>query len=257
MNFAVCEPVSIIMGVGQAASAIGGYQSQVAATDARNKQIANDYNQRKSLYEKSELDRVTAYSTSLVDVDIAQDEAALAASRAGGEIDLQEAEALAQILQAEQDAQVKRMIGTGQAAEGGRARSFGANQERAIGRQEGNLRAARKDLAVKSFIERRRAIEEAEVARIKYWRQVNMGAGLAAPAPEMPEFLKGPNPMTLVGQLALTTVGAMAGAGVFSGGGGAASAGTVGATQQTVNTINTTAPHIPTQGFSGYTGAIG
>ena len=222
------------MGVGQAASAIGGYQSQVAATDARNKQIANDYNQRKSLYQKSELDRVNAYSTSLVDVSIAQDEAALAASQAGGEVDLQEIEALAQILQAEQDAQVKRMIGTGQAAEGGRARSYGANQERAIGRQEGNLLAARRDLSVKSFIERRKAVEQAEVARIKYWRQVNMGAGLAAPAPAMPEFQKGPNPMALVGQLALTTVGAMAGAGVFSGGGGAASSsGTVASTQQT------------------------
>jgi hypothetical protein len=252
------------MGVGQAASAIGGYQSQVAATDARNKQIANDYNQRKSLYQKSELDRVNAYSTALVDVGIAQDEAALAASQAGGEIDLQEIEALSQILQAEQDAQLKRMIGTGKAAEGGRARSYGANQERAIGRQEGNLLAAREDLSVKAFIERRKAVEKAEVARIKYWRQVNMGAGLAAPAPAMPEFLKGPNPMALVGQLALTTVGAMASAGVFSGGSsaasagsGAASAGTVGATQQTVNTINTTAPHISTQGFSAYTGAIG
>lgn len=238
------------MGVGQAASAIGGYQSQVAATDARNKQIANDYNQRKSLYEKSELDRVNAYSTSLVDVDIAQDEAALAASRAGGEIALQEAEAAAQILQAEQDLQEKRMIGTGQAAEGGRARSFGANQERAIGRQEGKLLAARKDLSVKSFIERRRAIEQAEVARIKYWRQVNMGAGLAGPAPAMPEFLDGPNPMTLVGQLALTTVGAMAGAGAFSGGGGAASSGTVANAQQGAQYLNQNAIVTP-QGIQG------
>jgi hypothetical protein len=63
--------------------------------------------------------------------------------------------------------------------------------------------------------------------------------------------------MALVGQLALTTVGAMAGAGVFNGGGSAASSGTLASTQQTVNTINSTAPHIPTQGFSALTGAIG
>jgi hypothetical protein len=41
------------MGVGQAASAIGGYQSQVAQTEARNNQLAANYNQRRVAYEKA------------------------------------------------------------------------------------------------------------------------------------------------------------------------------------------------------------
>ena len=48
------------MGVGQAASAIGGYQSQVSQDRSKNNQLAANYNPRKSAYEKGNLTELLA-----------------------------------------------------------------------------------------------------------------------------------------------------------------------------------------------------
>ena len=190
------------MGVGQAASAIGGYQSQVAQTDARNRQIAASYNQNKRNYELGILQKNAGFVTKTLDVEIENDDTAMSASRAASKVQTAREAALAAIASKDRQLQEKKLVGTGRASEGGRSRSYGMNYERQIGRARGSLEAATEKTFVEAFAKRREIIEKANQARIKQWRQVSMGAAPDGPAPVMPTFLKGPSKLGLGIQLA-------------------------------------------------------
>lgn len=190
------------MGVGQAATAIGGYQSQVAQTNAQDDQLAAGYNQRRVGYEKGNLDRIAGYGAKVVDTNIAADEAGLSASRAKAKIE-EEEDALIRLLeQKDTNLQLKSLAGTGKASEGGRARSYGKNMELATGRARGAIQDQKDSLRVRGFSQRRQVIEKGNQARRKAYRSIAMGPGEAGPAPEMPKFLKGPSKLALGIQLA-------------------------------------------------------
>ena len=198
------------MGIGQAASAIGGYQSQVAQTEARNNQLAANYNQRKSAYEKGNLDRIAGYGAKIIDTDLAIDEAGFAASRARSKIETEEDNLLRLLEQQDTNLQLKGLMGTGKASEGGRSKTYGKNIELVRGRARGALQAQKDALRVRGFAQRREVIEKANEARRKAYRGVAMGPGIAGPAPEMPTFLKGPSKLALGIQLAGAAVTAAA-----------------------------------------------
>ena len=206
----MCEPVSIAMGVGQAASAIGGYQSQVAQTEARNNQLAANYNQRRVAYEKGNLDRIAGYGAKVIDTDLAIDEAGFAASRAQSKVQTEEDNLIRVLEQKDQNLELKGLVGTGKASEGGRSRTYGKNVELARGRARGAIEAQKDALRVRGFAQRREVVERANQARRKAYRGIAMGPGEAGPAPEMPKFLKGPSKLALGIQLAGAAVTAAA-----------------------------------------------
>ena len=214
------------MGAGQALSAIGSYQTASSQTAAKNQQIAANYNQRRVAYEKGNLDRLAIYNTKLTETSINQDEIGVAVLNAISTDTLAEAESDRQLEAALQKIKLAKLRGTGVADEGGRSRSFGQNQLRAAGRSEGAIAAQRERLSVGSFVSRRKKLEEANQARTAQWRAVNMGPGIAGPAPEMPTFLKGPSKLGLVVGLAGAAFNAAAPAfkskpGIQGGGAGA------------------------------------
>tara|TARA_R100000458_G_C8273899_1_gene248787 strand:- start:2527 stop:3255 length:729 start_codon:yes stop_codon:yes gene_type:complete len=190
------------MAAGQAVSAIAGFQAASAQTAAKNKQIAANYNQRKASYEKGNLDRLAIYHTKVIDTEINQDTIGLAAVRAISDNTLAEAEADRQLEAKLQQIKIAKLKGTGVANEGGRSRSFGRNQMLAAGRSEGAIADQRERLSVATFIKNRKALEEANQARVSQWRSVNMGPGEAGPAPAMPKFAKGPSKLGLALNLA-------------------------------------------------------
>ena len=190
------------MGVGQAASAIGGYQSQVAQTDARNRQLANSYNQKRISYEKGNLDRLALQQVKEIDVEIDNDAIGLDTSRAIASSTAQEEDAIRKLEDKAASIDKALMKGTGKASEGGRSRSFERNILLKAGQAKGSLEAQRGRLRVAGYAARREAIEQANRQRINNWRKVNLGAGEAGPAPEMPKFLKGPSKLGLGIQLA-------------------------------------------------------
>lgn len=190
------------MGAGQAMSAIGGYQTASAKTAAQNRQIAANYNQRKASYEKGNLDRIAIYSTKVIDAKLNQDEIGLAAQNAISTNTLAEEEADRKLESKLNDIQLAKLKGTGVADEGGRSRSFGKNAMLKAGRAEGAIAGQRDRLSVASFIGRRQVLEKANQDRIAQWRSVNMGAGEAGPAPELPKFVKGPSKLGLAVGLA-------------------------------------------------------
>lgn len=190
------------MGVGQAASAIGGYQSQVAQTRARNNQLAANYNQRKSAYEKGNLDRIAGYGAKVIDTELAIDEAGAEASRAKSKVETEEDNLIRLLSQKDSNLQVQGLVGTGKASEGGRSRTYGKNQELARGRARGSIQAQKDQLRVRGFAQRREIVEKANQARRKAYRGIAMGAGEAGPAPVMPKFLEGPSKLALGIQLA-------------------------------------------------------
>ena len=190
------------MGAGQAISAIGGFQSASAQTAAKNNQIAANYNQRRVAYEKGNLDRLAIYQAKVTDVEINQDEIGLAAQNAISTNTLAEAEADRQLEAKLQEIQLGKLKGTGVANEGGRSRSYGKNVMLRAGRAEGAIAGQRERLSVASFISKRQTLEKANKERVAQWRSVNLGPGEAGPAPEMPEFLKGPSKLGLAVSLA-------------------------------------------------------
>ena len=190
------------MGVGQAASAIGGYQSQVAQTEARNNQLAANYNQRRVAYEKGNLDRIAGYGAKVIDTELAIDEAGAEASRAQSKVQTEEDNLIRLLEQKDQNLEVKGLVGTGKASEGGRSRTYGKNQALARGRARGAIESQKDLLRVRGFAQRREVVERANQARRKAYRGIAMGPGEAGPAPEMPKFLKGPSKLALGIQLA-------------------------------------------------------
>ena len=56
------------MGAFQAVSAVAGFNQASSQTDAKNKQILANYNQRRVAYEKGNLDRLAIYGTKVTDV---------------------------------------------------------------------------------------------------------------------------------------------------------------------------------------------
>ena len=214
------------MGAGQAMSAIGGYQTASAKTAAQNRQIAANYNQRKASYEKGNLDRIAIYNTKVIDAKINQDEIGLAAQNAISTNTLAEEEADRKLESKLNDLQLAKLKGTGVADEGGRSRSFGKNAMLEAGRAEGAIAGQRDRLSVASFVGRRQVLEKANQDRIAQWRSVNMGAGEAGPAPELPKFVKGPSKLGLAVGLAGAALTAAAPAfkgkpGIQGGGAGA------------------------------------
>lgn len=220
--------------------AVAGHNNQVAQVDAQNRQILSGYNSRKAAYEKSNLDRVGLYAAKLIDVEIGQDEAALYARKAESEVDLEEDAALRAILAQDEELQLKQMQASNFADEGGRARSFGVNQARLAGRQRGKLEAAASELTVQSFIKKREARLRGDKERTRLYREVNTGAGLPGPAPEMPEYLDYPSPLGAIAGVAMGALTMASGAGAFKGGGGGGG-GSLSQAQAQAASINQTA----------------
>lgn len=190
------------MGLGQAASAVGGFQSKTQQTKEKNRQIANNYNQRRVSYELGNLQRLGMQGTKEIDVEINQDAIGLSASRAISNSTLQESEANRRIEEKLQSIELAKLKGTGKSDEGGKARTYGKNTRLKLGQAIGSLQAGRSRLGVAGFADRRAILDKARLDRIKQWRTVNLGAGEAGPAPEMPTFIKGPSKLALGLQLA-------------------------------------------------------
>ncbi len=198
----MCEPVSAVMGLGQAAMAVGGFQSKTQQTNEQNKQIAGKYNQQRVSYELGNFQRLAIQGTKEIDVKLNQDAIASSASNAISNSTLQESEANRRMEEKLQSIEVAALKGTGEANEGGRSRSFGKNIRLKTGQAIGSLQAQRSRLGVAGFAARREILIKAQQDRIAQWRQVNQGAGEAGPAPEMPTFIKGPSKLALGLQLA-------------------------------------------------------
>ena len=160
------------------------------------------------------------YAAKLIDVEIGQDEAALAARKAESQVDLEEDAALRAILAQDEELQLKQMKASNFANEGGRARSFRVNEARLAGRQRGKLSAAADELTVQSYINKREALLKGDKTRKDLYRTVNLGAGSAGPAPEVPEYLDYPSEGAAWLGVAMGAATIAAGAGAFSGGGG-------------------------------------
>ena len=190
------------MGLGQAAMAVGGFQSKTQQTNQQNKQIAGKYNQERVSYELGNLQRLAIQGTKEIDVEINQDAIATSVSKAISNSTLNEAEANRRLEEKLQSIDLAALKGTGKADEGGRSRSYGKNIRLKSGQGIGSLLAQRSRLGVAGFAERRELIYKAEQDRIAQWRQVNQGAGEAGPAPVMPKFIKGPSKLALGLQLA-------------------------------------------------------
>lgn len=219
----------IAMGAVQAVSAVNSYNQQASQTNAKNKQILANYNQRAAAYEKGNLDRLAIYATKVTDVKINQDEIGIAALNAISTDTLAEAEADRQLEAKLQAIQLAKLKGSGVADEGGRARSYGRNPLLAAGRQQGAIMAQRERLKVGSLINKNQKLAQANRARTEQWRSVNLGAGQAGPAPKVPKFLKGPSKLGLMLNLAGAALTAASGAGSSASSGiqgGGASAGT-------------------------------
>lgn len=224
------DPITIALGGAQIAQTVAGHNNQVSQIDAQNRNILSGYNQRKSAYEKSNLDRVGMYAAKLIDVEIGQDEAALAARKAESQVDLEEDAALRAILAKDEELQLKQMQSSNFANEGGRARSFRVNEARLAGRQRGKLVAAADELTVQSYINKREARLKGDKTRKDLYRTVNLGAGTAGPAPEMPEYLDYPSEGAAWLGVAMGAATIAAGAGAFKNiGGGSPPPGGAGA----------------------------
>ena len=236
----MCEPISLALGASQIASTVAGHNNQVAQIDAQNRNILSGYNQRKSAYEKSNLDRVGMYAAKLIDVEIGQDEAALAARKAESQVDLEEDAALRAILAQDEELQLKQMQASNFANEGGRARSFRVNEARLAGRQRGKLSAAADELTVQSYINKREALLKGDKARRDLYRTVNLGAGTAGPPPEMPEYLDYPSEGAAWLGVAMGAATIAAGAGAFKniGGGPGGDGGSLSQLQSQTASIN-------------------
>jgi len=241
----------MLMGASQMVGAIAGHNNQVAQVDAQNKNILSGYNQRKAAYEKSNLDRVGLYAAKLIDVDIGQDEAALSARKAESQVDLEEDMALRAILAQDEELQLKQMQAMNFANEGGRARSYGVNQARLASRQRGKLDAAADELAIQSYINKRQARLKGDKARLDLYRSVNQGAGVAGPAPEVPEYLDYPSPVGAIAGVAMGALSVAAGAGAFSNLGSGAGTGASEIINPGVSNINANNIVTP-QGLTNY-----
>lgn len=190
------------MGVASAAQAVGGFAGQTSQTRAQNEQLAVNYNANKLKYELDNINRVGGYRHALMDVELAQDEAAMAASRAWAKKQDELSTVLGQLTSKDQDLQVNTIFGTGKANEGGRSANSGINQQNVSRRQRGQLTTARTETNIAAFTAQKDIYQKAMDERSKYWRQVSMGAGKAGPAPEMPKYMDGPSPWMLAIQLA-------------------------------------------------------
>ncbi len=199
----MCEPVSIISGLGAAATAVGGFQSQNEQTRVQNRQIADKYNNDRVNYELGNLQRLAIQGTKELDSEINQDALALSASNAISQSTIEEADASRRLEQKLQDIQIAQLKGSGKASEGGRARSFDKNSSLTAGRSIGSLQAQRARLGVAGFAARRATINDYEQKRIAEWRKVSLGAGEAGPAPKKPTFAKGPSKLALGLNLAM------------------------------------------------------
>ena len=198
----MCDFVSAATGAGQAITAIGGFQAQSDQTAAQNKQTAATYNQQKAAYEKGNLDRLAIYKAKVIDTEINQDDIGVAVRNAISNNTLAESQAQSQLDVKLQDIKLTKLKGTGVANEGGRSRTAGKNVTLAAGRQEGAIAAQRDRLRVSTVASNRQLFDQANQERVAQWRSVNMGPGVAGPAPVMPEFLEGPSTLALGLQLA-------------------------------------------------------
>ncbi len=198
----MCEPVSIISGLGAAATAVGGFQSQNEQTRVQNQQIADRYNRDRVNYELGNLQKLAIQGTKEIDSDINQDAIAFSASNAIANSFLSEAETNRRLEERLQSIELAALKGTGKADEGGRSRSYGKNIELKSGQAIGSLMGQRSRLGVAGFSQRREIINKAQKDRIAEWRRVNLGAGHSGPGPAKPTFMKGPSKLALGLQLA-------------------------------------------------------
>ena len=201
----MCEPVSATLGVlsagASAAGAIGAHQDAQAQAAAQNRSIANKANQRNRQYELDTLQGIAEYNTAKLTIKREQDAIASEYSEFVNEEQLARDDRINQYIQADQ-ALVLKLLGSEQANEGGRSRSYSKNLAREIGRQRGSLvsNLNRSKIASKRAIDRAR--QSASAQRQSLYSSVATPYQ-SGPAPSQDiEFVKGPSPLGLVAGVA-------------------------------------------------------
>jgi len=184
-----------------AASAIGQHQSAQAQAAAQNRSIANRANQRNRQYELESLQGVAEYNTAKLGFQRQTEEIASEYSEFVAEEQLARDDRINEYLLADQNL-VTKLLGEQKANEGGRARSYGGNLAREIGRQraliQGNL--GRSEIASK--IAKDKARKSATSQRQQLFLNIN-NPYRPGPAPSQDvEFVKGPSPLGLVAGVA-------------------------------------------------------
>ena len=203
----MCDPVTlgVTTAVSGIASTVGSAQSAAAQAREQNNANVRRLNQRNRQYELDTLQGIAEYNTAKLDVERQQEEAARELSEFVADEQLARDDRINEYLLADQTL-VTKLLGERAANEGGRARSYGGNLAREIGRS----RALLVSNLDRSAIASKRAIDKTR--RSAQAQRQSLYAGVAnpfrpgpAPSQELVE-VKGPSPLGTIAGVAGSVV---------------------------------------------------